>query len=142
MERQTFPIVIALVRDEQGRLLIARRYDEELPDGNGKWELVGGKIEWNETPEQAIIREVKEETGLDVEIVRLLPKLFNSYWKKKDGTEFKVILLPYECKIVGGQLHNTGYDHKIAELKFIDYSELRNYQWVGPVIDMVLLPYG
>ncbi len=142
MDRPTYPIVIAVIKNDQDQILIARRRDDSLPDGDGKWELVGGKIEWDETPEQAIIREVKEETGLEVAIARLLPKSFVSYWKKKDGSEFKVVLLAYECKIIGGELHQLSHDQKIAELKFINKIDLNNYQWVGPVNDIILTPYA
>ncbi len=76
MDKKQYPIVIALIVNDQNQILIARRNDPELPDAHDKWELVGGKIEYEETPEQAVVREVKEETGLEVEIVSLLPKLF------------------------------------------------------------------
>lgn len=59
----------AVVRDASGRLLLVRRaHDPAI----GKWSLPGGRIETGETPAQAAAREVREETGLDVEIGDLL----------------------------------------------------------------------
>lgn len=53
----------AVVRDDAGRLLLIRRGQEP---SRGRWSLPGGRVEPGETPEQAVVREVREETGLDV----------------------------------------------------------------------------
>lgn len=57
-------VVAAALRDEEGRFLIAQR-----PPGKssaGRWEFPGGKIDGNETPEQALVRELREELGIEV----------------------------------------------------------------------------
>jgi 8-oxo-dGTP diphosphatase len=59
----------AVVRDASGRLLLVRRAHEPAI---GKWSLPGGRIEPGETPAHAAAREVREETGLEVEIGELL----------------------------------------------------------------------
>jgi len=64
-ERQFGLSVRALIRDEQGKLLLIRR----SPNSKffaGLWEVPGGKVEVGETFDQALIREVREETGLTV----------------------------------------------------------------------------
>jgi ADP-ribose pyrophosphatase YjhB (NUDIX family) len=66
-ERQTpgrrIPCAGAIIRDEAGRLLLIRRRNEP---GAGLWSLPGGRIEPGETDQQAVVREVAEETGLEV----------------------------------------------------------------------------
>jgi 8-oxo-dGTP diphosphatase len=57
------PCVGAVVRDAAGRLLLIRRGQEP---SRGLWSLPGGRVEAGETPEQAVVREVREETGLEV----------------------------------------------------------------------------
>jgi 8-oxo-dGTP pyrophosphatase MutT (NUDIX family) len=57
------PCVGAVVRDHAGRLLMILRGHEP---GKGLWSIPGGRIEPGETPEQALVREVREETGLEV----------------------------------------------------------------------------
>ena len=62
MKKYFEPIVRALLVDNQGRILLARR---EKPPEQGKWALVGGKLEMGETLEDCVRREVKEELGFD-----------------------------------------------------------------------------
>ena len=57
------PCVGAVVRDEQGRLLLVRRANEP---GRGLWSIPGGRVDPGETAEEAVVREVAEETGLAV----------------------------------------------------------------------------
>ncbi|MGY1604168.1 NUDIX hydrolase [Geodermatophilus sp. SYSU D00815] len=62
-ERPLVPCVGAVVRDAAGRLLLVRRGQEP---SRGLWSLPGGRVEPGETAEQAVVREVREETGLEV----------------------------------------------------------------------------
>ena len=62
----------ALVRDADGRLLLVRR---GKPPAQGTWTLPGGRVEPGESPSEAAAREVREETGLDVEVGELLATL-------------------------------------------------------------------
>jgi 8-oxo-dGTP diphosphatase len=61
--RPLVPCVGAVVRDDAGRLLLIRRGQEP---SRGLWSLPGGRVEPGETLEAAVVREVREETGLDV----------------------------------------------------------------------------
>ena len=61
------PCVGAIVRDEQGRVLLVQRGREP---GRGRWSIPGGRVEIGESDEAAVAREVAEETGLRVEVVR------------------------------------------------------------------------
>jgi len=67
--RTRIPCVGAIIRDGAGRLLMILRGHEP---GKGLWSIPGGRIEPGETPEQAVVREVREETGLDVSCGPLL----------------------------------------------------------------------
>lgn len=79
-----------IIVDDRDRVLVKLRDDMPL------WDMIGGHVEDGETFEEAAIREAKEETGLDVEIVRRV----GTYTKQKNG----IVVQCFMCKTVGGKL--------------------------------------
>ena len=77
----------------------------------GKWEFPGGKVRPGESMEASVVREVREELDLDVEVQKKLSAVTHSYPDKT------VRLLPFICRITGGTLH---------------LHEHQSYQWLGP----------
>ena len=85
-------VVAAALIDEDGRILVQQR-----PDGKamaGLWEFPGGKVEEGELPEAALIRELHEELGIDVQQACLAPACFAS----EPLGEQHMILLVYICR--------------------------------------------
>jgi 8-oxo-dGTP diphosphatase len=80
----------AVIFDEQQRVLLCHRRDYDF------WGLPGGGVESGESPWQAVVREVKEEVGLDVEVERLVGVYS---WPGEDD-----LTLTFACKAVGGEL--------------------------------------
>jgi 8-oxo-dGTP diphosphatase len=70
-------VAVALITDDQHRLLITQR-PLHVPQG-GLWEFPGGKLEANETAQQALVREINEELGINVKKYRLLGELSHQY---------------------------------------------------------------
>jgi ADP-ribose pyrophosphatase YjhB (NUDIX family) len=62
-------VVAAALIEDQGRVLLVRR---DIEPGRGLWGLPGGFVDWNEHPEQAMIRECEEEVGVRVEPIELM----------------------------------------------------------------------
>lgn len=84
--------------NENGEVLLQKRAD------CNKWGFPGGAIELGETPEMAAIREVKEETGLDVDINKLIGIYTDSDVVCVNGDKVHSICIGYEMSIVGGDL--------------------------------------
>ncbi len=104
----TFTIgVSGIIRDNENRVLLCRRNDYDL------WNLPGGGVESGETPWAGVIREVKEETGLDVEIIRLTG-VYSKPHKDK-------IVLAFECRVIGGEIT---LNDESREIKYFALSEL------------------
>jgi 8-oxo-dGTP diphosphatase len=90
------PCVGAIIRDEAERLLLIQRRNEP---GAGLWSLPGGRIEAGETDQQAVVREVAEETGLAVTCGRLIGAVERP---GRAGTVFDI--RDYAALITGGTL--------------------------------------
>lgn len=113
----------AILRD--GRLLAARR--SRPPELAGRWELPGGKVEPGESPEEACVRECREELAVEVEVVRRLgPAL-----PIRPGLSLWV----YENRLAGGE-PSTGPGHDA--LRWLGAHELDDVDWLDP--DRPLLP--
>ena len=135
--QKQIPVALAMITDVEGKILLARRNDPSIPDAHDLWEFVGGKVEFGETPEEALVREVREETGLDVKIEKLLPKVHTSMWQKDNGDELQVFLFLYACTIIGGALHESPVDPKISELRFIMLDDIPQYLMIPKDLEIL-----
>lgn len=95
--------VVGLIRDAGGKILLQKRVDHYLPDAHNKWEFPGGKIDFWESPEDALRRECKEEIDCEVEIKRLLPEIQSKRWTRPDGKRYHVLVFCFEAEIVSGE---------------------------------------
>lgn len=91
---------------KDGKLLVS-------PQFNG-YDLPGGGVDFGETPEDASVRETKEETGIDVENPQLAAVATSFYrpYKPKEGEPNSVqsVMLYFACTFTGGQLSTDGFD--------------------------------
>lgn len=93
-----FVTAIALM-DEKGRVLLAQR--PQGKDMAGLWEFPGGKVHVGETPEEALVREMKEELNIDVAVADLEPLTFASHAYEK----FHLFMPLYVCRVWRGAPH-------------------------------------
>jgi 8-oxo-dGTP pyrophosphatase MutT (NUDIX family) len=97
---QIRPSAAAVIFDAAGRLLLQQRGD------NGDWGLPGGRVELGESVGAAVIREVHEETGYDVAVVRLVgvySEPGHTVVHYADGNVVQYVSCLFECRITGGQ---------------------------------------
>lgn len=110
-------VVAAVIKDENEKILITQRNLKKAQ--GGLWEFPGGKIEPNETRENAIIREIKEELDIDIEVKSYLSeKVFN--YPEKD-----INLIALECKKVSGEIRLLEHE----DYKWVPKNELDNFQF-------------
>jgi A/G-specific adenine glycosylase len=107
-------VAIALVWDA-GRLLIARRMANVHL--GGAWELPGGKCEPGENPAACAVREVREELGIQVEVVRPRAVIEHRYRDRA------VRLHPFDCRLLGGEPQALG----CVAWRWITVAELDQY---------------
>ena len=109
-------VAVALI-DADGRVLIAQR-----PEGKqwaGLWEFPGGKVDPGERPEQALIRELKEELGIDVQESCLAPFVFASHAYET----FHLLMPLYLCRRWSGQVVRKEH----AALKWVRPNQFSDY---------------
>ncbi len=94
------PAASAVVADDRGRLLLAKRTDNDL------WTIPGGAMKPGETIAETAVREVKEETGIDVEVVSLVGIYSNPQHvvECSDGEVRQQFSVCFACRPIGGEL--------------------------------------
>jgi 8-oxo-dGTP diphosphatase len=117
-------VIIGLVV-HHSKILMVKRHEPEVPNAHLKWEFPGGKVEFGETTEGAVVREIKEETGVIVKAKRLLPCAYTAYWDYPWGTQ-QTLLFGYECEYVAEEKRKS--DHHVKEVKWVLLSEFKNYE--------------
>jgi ADP-ribose pyrophosphatase YjhB (NUDIX family) len=108
------PSVVAIVRDEHGRVLMIHKTD------NNKWALPGGGHEIGESISDTVVREVKEETGFDVEVVTITGTYTNPHhvMAYDDGEVRQQFSVAFLARLVGGEAATS--------------SESDRVEWVAP----------
>lgn len=121
-------VVACALVDVDHRVMIAKR-----PEGKpmaGLWEFPGGKIEAGETPEQALMRELKEELAIDTKAACLAPLTFASH----AYDDFHLLMPLYVCRRWWG----IPTPQEGQEVKWVRANKLRDYPM--PAADMPLIP--
>lgn len=101
-----FNVAAEALVEKDGKILICKRADDR-DHAPGQWEALGGRVEQGETLEQAVRREAKEETGLDVQVVG--PIYTFQFFRGAEKVEH--LGVSFWCKYTGGEVAIDPHEH-------------------------------
>lgn len=110
----------AVIEDGAGRILLVKHVPRRGGFWQGKWICPGGELEWGETIEEGIRREVREETQLEISLITPLSS-FDTVVRQNGEVVLHVIYIDYLARVAGGHLQ-TGSD--IGEAVWVEKSHL------------------
>src|SRR5690606_32471409 len=118
-------IVTCAIIIQNGKILVCQRSGAmDLPL---KWEFPGGKVEPGEDEKLTIVREIKEELHLDIEVVKRLQPVAHEY------PAFRICLVPFIARMVGGELLLEEH----ADCQWVMVDELDRYDWAPADLPIV-----
>jgi len=123
MLQREFPLVplvgVGAVIVHEGKVLLVLRGTEPA---KGRWSIPGGLIEVGEMLHEAVVREVREETGLEVEPVELV-ELLDRIHREGERVRYHYVIADYLCRVVGGTLKAAS---DADAVRWVERSE-----WIG-----------
>ena len=120
------PVVCALI-ERDGRVLLARRPPHKLLPL--KWEFAGGKVEPGEDPAAAIVREIREELGCAVRVVRVLPRFTHDYGR------VVIEMIPFVCALEAGT--SEPHPHEHTEIAWVEPARLLTFDLAAADVPVV-----
>ena len=115
----------AIVRDDEGRILLVRNADDNL------WTLPGGIVEPDESPKDAAVREIQEETGLRVDPVRIIGAYGGPQFRMDypNGDVVSFVTTVFECKVVSGVMAPD--NEETLDVRYFSEAELSSMETLG-----------
>ena len=117
-------VVAAIINDDYGRIFATQRGYGDFKDW---WEFPGGKVEPGETPEEALVREIKEELASDILVEKYLTTVEHDY------PEFHLSMACFWCSVKSGKL--TLLEHEAA--RWLPLDDLRQVNWLPADVKVV-----
>lgn len=120
---KTIRVVAAVIRKENEIFCTQRGYG----DFKGYWEFPGGKIEDGETPQEALIREIKEELDVDISVGNMIKTI------EYDYPEFHLSMDCFWCELVSGEIELKEHE----DAKWLDKNNIDSVDWLPADLDLI-----
>jgi len=115
----------------RNRALLVRRGGEPL---KGEWSIPGGLVELGEALTDSVRRELKEETGLDVEPVAIL-ETFDRIFREGRKVRYHFVIVDYVCRLKGGKLQPAS---DVLEARWVRREDLPQYHLTDKALSVIL----
>lgn len=126
---KTLKVVGGVITNNVGQILVAQRPYSELSYKSYKWEFPGGKVEENESAQDALVREIREELDCDIDVKEKLGEM------EYDYPDFKLKMDLFLCVLKVGE---TPVDLEHNQIKWISPEEMDSLDWLEA--DYKILP--
>lgn len=136
-----FVVAACITRGEE--ILLSQRNQPNNPLAHLRWELPGGKVQLEENPHQAIIREIREELDTNIELVRLLPHVQSNVYHTSSGAIHSIVIA-FECKIPVGAPSPRPSESAVLMVRWIKKQDLDQINllpaWIVQIEQPILQP--
>lgn len=125
-------VVCAVIRNNKNEIFCCKRGPGRALEGY--WEFPGGKVEANETHEETIVREIREELKTTIEPIKYIG--VSNYEYKDIEKPFSITMYAYECRLIQGKLELTEHTEK----KWVNVENLKSIIFAAadlPIVEMI-----
>ena len=125
-------VVCAVIKNDKGEIFCCKRGPGRALEGY--WEFPGGKVETNETNEETIVREIKEELKTVIKPIKYIG--VSNYEYNELEKPFSITMYAYECRLIKGELELT----EQTEKKWVNIKELIILRFAPadlPIVNMI-----
>ena len=125
-------VVCAVIRNDSNEIFCCKRGPGRALEGY--WEFPGGKVEANETHEETIVREIREELKTTIEPIKYIG--VSNYEYKDIEKPFSITMYAYECRLIQGELELTEHTEK----KWVNVDDLKSINFAAadlPIVKMI-----
>ncbi|MBI4088908.1 NUDIX hydrolase [Candidatus Kaiserbacteria bacterium] len=140
MEKKTKVVALGLISNDKGEILIIQRSDPKIKDAHLRWDIPGGTNDFGEVLEDTVKREVLEETGLEIEIGKLLSKCVTRMWEHEEYLQHTLVFC-YLCKVIK-ENPLPHKDHKIADMRWERPENFYKYDFLPTTSMFIPLAMG
>ena len=120
-------LVVAAVLFREGKVLCVQRAEYEKEYVSLKWEFPGGKVEVGESREEALVREIREELSVDIEVLEFFMTVEHTY------PDFHLTMHVFKCALQSGEIVLNEH----VDMKWLSMEELGSLDWAAADVPVV-----